>query len=303
MCKVDGLRAFRRLAGFCLLIGMACSVQAEDYSEDTRKYDHLWMNWHLYRGIDQRGGPYKFDDTYFEIEFGGRSGIVAIYGYVDILDILGSSHSDKNKQDNFFAKVSPRISLDGLFGKDLAIGPIVEWYLSFTLNAMDGDKYELDENDKVIDKNGGGQNLWVGFGADVMVPWLGKTGVDFYKRYVYDNYGASNERSWDGYVLHANWFKPLKMLDGDRMIAFQGYFDWEFDSKIPKNENAFEKAYRTDDSFQAYLGLWYHDKHWGAGYGAKLYHHMTQWKNGEVLNGKKTDSNGVGHYFNVFYRF
>ena len=30
---------------------------------------------------------------------------------------------------------------------------------------------------------------------------------------------------------------------------------------------------------------------------------MTQWKDGEVLNSRKTDTTGFAHYFNVAYKF
>ena len=30
---------------------------------------------------------------------------------------------------------------------------------------------------------------------------------------------------------------------------------------------------------------------------------MTQWKDGEVLNNKKTDTTGFDHYFNLGYKF
>ena len=31
-----------------------------------------WANLILMKGINQRGGPFAFDDTYVEFEFGGR---------------------------------------------------------------------------------------------------------------------------------------------------------------------------------------------------------------------------------------
>ncbi|MDF5997916.1 outer membrane protein OmpK [Pseudomonas aeruginosa] len=86
-------------------------------------------------------------------------------------------------------------------------------------------------------------------------------------------------------------------------MAFQGFFDYEFGSKLPDKDDAFEREYRTDNGFQAYLGLWYHTEHWKFGYGAKVYRNMTQWRDGEQLDGRRTDSSGIGHYFNVGYAF
>ena len=296
------------LLSTCLL-GLFLSpspANAEDYSEDRRKNDHHWMNWHIYRGIDQRGGPFKFDDTYMELEFGGRSGIVSLYGYVDFLDILHDSGSDKYRGDNFFAKIIPRFSLDGIFKKDFSLGPIKEWYIASTLIMADGDKISTKkEGDKevVTSRNGGLQVLWLGLGTDVEVPWFGTVGVDLMARYIADNYGASNEKSWDGYAFHLNWFKPFYTFNNGLFLAFQGYADYEFGSDMPNKKNTFEKTYRTDNSFQSYLGLWLHGEKWAAGYGAKVYDNMTQWKDGEVLDGKKTNTTGVGHYFNIAYKF
>ena len=49
----------------------------------------------------------------------------------------------------------------------------------------------------------------MGLGSDIDIPWLGVSGVNFYTRFIEENYGASNENSFDGYVAHINWFKPI----------------------------------------------------------------------------------------------
>jgi nucleoside-specific channel-forming protein len=77
--------------------------------------------------------------------------------------------------------------------------------------------------------------------------------------------------------------------------------DYEFGSKIPKT--SFEETYRTSDSLQSYYGLWLHEEKWAMGYGLKIYRNMTQWKDGQTLSGRKTDTTGLGHYFNITYKF
>ena len=141
----------------------------------------------------------------------------------------------------------------------------------------------------------------MGLGSDVEVPWFGKTGVNFYTRFIEENYGASNENSFDGYVAHINWFKPIYNFSENRFVSFQGYLDYEFGSDLDNND-----TYRTSDSLQSYLGLWLHDKKWALGYGLKAYKDMTQWKDGQKPsfgNGKETDTTGFAHYFNVAYKF
>ncbi|WP_228154274.1 outer membrane protein OmpK [Aliarcobacter cryaerophilus] len=58
-----------------------------------------------------------------------------------------------------------------------------------------------------------------------------------------------------------------------KFLSFQGYIDYEFGSKL--KEDDFEKKYRTSDSLQGYFGLYYHEKHWLAGYAIKAYRNMT----------------------------
>ena len=269
-----------------ILLGVNLNLQAKDISSITNSN---WETLHLYHGENQRGGPFAFDDTYVEFEFGGRYEWLDLYGYVDFIDALNSKGSDKHGQNNFFADIEPRVSLDYLTNTDLSYGALKELYIAF-------DFYYADEP-----TGKGLKVVWMGLGSDIDIPWLGKSGVNFYTRYIDENYGASNENSFDGYVAHINWFKPLYNFTESRFISFQGYIDYEFGSDL--DNNSFERQYRTSDSLQSYLGLWSHDKKWLVGYGLKAYKDMTQWKDGEILNGKKTDTTGFAHYFNVGYKF
>ena len=265
------------------------NIFAKDISSITNSN---WETLHLYHGENQKGGPFAFDDTYVEFEFGGRYNWLDLYGYVDFIDALNSSSSDKHGSNNFFVDIEPRISIDYLLDKDLSYGALQELFFAF-------DIYYADE------PNGNGLKvIWMGLGSDIDIPWLGKSGVNFYTRYIDENYGASNENSFDGYVAHINWFKPIYNFTQSRFISFQGYIDYEFGSDL--DNNSFERTYRTSDSLQSYLGLWLHDKKWALGYGLKAYKDMTQWKDGQKPsfgNGKETDTTGFAHYFNVAYKF
>lgn len=259
----------------------------------TNIQNYNWETLHLYKGVDQRGGPFKFRDTYLEFEFGGRYEWLDYYGYIDFLDILNDSNSDKHGKDNYFVDIEPRISIDYLTQTDLSWGILQELYFAF----------DIYYNDTAPGSDKGLKVIWMGLGSDLDLPWLGKSGVNFYTRFVEENFGASNEHSFDGYVAHINWFKPLYFFKQAQFLSFQGYVDYEFGSDMPESGNDFEQTYRTSDSFQAYLGLWLHDKKWALGYGLKAYKNMTQWKDGEIFFGQKTDTTGFGHYFNVAYKF
>lgn len=151
-----------------------------------------WANLHLYKGVNQRGGPFAFDDTYVEFEFGGRYEWLDLYGYVDFIDALNSKGSDKHGGNNFFVDIEPRISIDYLLNKDLSYGALKELFFAF-------DIYYADEPD-----GKGLKVIWMGLGSDIDIPWLGVSGVNFYTRFIEENYGASNENSFDGYVAHIN---------------------------------------------------------------------------------------------------
>lgn len=254
---------------------------------DIHADDSKWLNANLYHGKNQRGGFQKFTDSYLELEFGGRSGIVDYYGYVDFLDILNDAKSsDKYNQDNSFAKLDLRFSFDSIFKKDFALGPVKEWYLA--LEMMDGDSGAF----------GGLRVFWLGLGTDTEIPWLGLVGLNLQARHFVENFGASNEGKWDGYVFHMNWFKPLSFFSSGNFLSFQGYLDYEFDSEI-------QGVDRTKTAFQTYLGVWYHSKYYAIGYGAKLYENMNNFKHKELLagSGPVIDSTGLGHYLNITYKF
>jgi nucleoside-specific channel-forming protein len=280
------------LKTYLLFLGLfvLSNCLAVDYTGgDRHSTDFKWFQTNLFYGENQRGGPVRFDDTYLELEFGGRSGIVDYYGYVDFLDILNDSkNSQKHEGNNSFAKVDFRFSLDGIFKTDLSLGPVKEWYLAT----------EIMNSDNASEFSGGNDALrvyWVGLGTDTQLPWLGLVGLNLQARYFVENYGASNEGKWDGYVFRMNWFRPIINFESKDLISFQGYFDYEFDSDI-------EGEARSPTSFQSYIGAWYHSKHWAVGYGAKLYDNMTNFRDGKIFFGNEVDSTGVAHYFNVTYK-
>jgi len=274
-----------QLCLFLMLIFISNYSAALDYKGgDRHENDAKWMHLNLYHGADQRGGPFKFTDTYLELEFGGRSGIIDYYGYVDFLDILNDSNSDRHDGDNSFAKVSLRFSMDALFKKDLDLEPVKEWYIAT----------------EYIDSDNALRVFWLGLGTDVELPWFGLVGFNVQARYFAENFGAPNEERFDGIVAHINWFKPFHFF-GDSFLSFQGYADYEFFSKLNDGSSSFY----SDDSFQTYIGLWFHSKRYAAGYGAKFYKNMTQFKDGASFfpGGPKFDTTGLGHYFNVTYKF
>ncbi len=120
----------KSLLALGLMAATSAPVMAADYSDgDIHKNDYKWMQFNLMAAIDELPGESSHD--YLEMEFGGRSGIFDLYGYVDIFNLLSNPSSDKaNSQAKMFMKFAPRMSLDAVTGKDLSFGPVQELYVA-----------------------------------------------------------------------------------------------------------------------------------------------------------------------------
>ena len=258
-----------------LLAASATPALAADYSGDIHKNDYKWMQFNVMHTIDQRPfttGAEDYNDTYFEMEFGGRSGLFDLYGYVDVFDIFDSRHSDKHKGQNLFMKFAPRMSLDALTGKDLSFGPVQEVYIASLNNIGDNQMENM-----------------IGLGADVQVPWFGKVGMNLYARHATENqFFTEEEGDWNGYWFAMNWFKPFYTFSNGSFVAYQGYLDHLFDAKDT-----------STDGTAMFNGLYWHSDRYAVGYGLKYFNDIYGIQNGSY--GLKTT--GFGHYFSVTYKF
>ncbi|WP_428619219.1 outer membrane protein OmpK, partial [Shewanella sp.] len=192
---------------------MSGNAFAADRS-DIYATDYKWMQFNAMYAIDEHpiGGD-SAHHNYLEMEFGGRKGIVDLYGYVDVFNLGNESSGDKasgSGASKMFMKFAPRFSLDAITGTDLSFGPVQELYFS-TLFNWGGGAIGEDVN----------ATFW-GIGADVNVPWLGKTGMNLYAHY------DLNAKEWNGYQFSMNWFKPFHFFDNKSFLSFQGYIDWQF---------------------------------------------------------------------------
>lgn len=268
-----------------LLAAAATPAFAADYSGDIHKNDYKWMQFNVMHTIDQR--PFTtadedYNDTYLEMEFGGRSGIFDLYGYVDVFDIFDTKHSDKHGGQNLFMKFAPRMSLDALTGKDLSFGPVQELYVASVNSMADGQM----ENQ-------------IGLGADVMVPWFGKMSMNLYARYSNENqFFEEEENSWNGYQFSMNWFKPFHTFGNGSFMAYQGYLDYQFDL------DTHNRTDRTSDNLGTFHGIYWHSDRYAVGYGLKYFMDAYGTKDDSAsFNGSPWKSSGFSHYFAVTYKF
>lgn len=111
--------------------GETLSPEASPPKEGAYLSDWYNQDLTLIGSKDISFGPQPADDIYLEYEYFGRKGPFELYGYVDIPKIfnIGNSH-DKGVWDHgspVFMEHEPRISIDYLAGRSLAIGPFKEW--------------------------------------------------------------------------------------------------------------------------------------------------------------------------------
>jgi nucleoside-specific channel-forming protein len=245
-------------------------VSAADYSDDIHKNDYSWSQFNLMYAINELPG--ESDHDYLEMEFGGRSGIFDLYGYVDVFNLTSDPDSDKAGKEKIFMKFAPRMSLDAVTGKDLSFGPVQELYVA-TLMEWGG--------------NSGVNTQKIGLGSDVMVPWFGKIGLNLYGTY------DSNKKDWNGGQISTNWFKPFYFFENGSFVSYQGYIDYQFGMD---DENT---ALSTTNGGAMFNGLYWHSDRFAVGYGLKAYKDVYGLKDGG-LAGK---TSGVGHYLSVTYKF
>ncbi len=261
---------------------------ATDYGDDIHKNDYKWLQFNAMYSVGERPVPTSDGNNnhhnYLEMEFGGRSGIVDLYGYVDIFNLGNetSENGDKNPgsgTSKLFMKFAPRLSLDAITGKDLSFGPVQELYFA-TLFNWDG-----------LNGEGVNTSFW-GLGADVMVPWLGKTGMNLYAHY------NLNTKEWNGYQFSANWFKPFVNFDNGSFLAFQGYLDWQFGADSTYTDTGSQIL--TSQGGNIFFGLYWHSDRYALGYGLKGFKDVYLLADNGATG---LDSTGWSHYFSATYKF
>jgi nucleoside-specific channel-forming protein len=258
---------------------------------DLHGTDYKWMQFNAMYSIGEKpDNPATGDQhNYLEMEFGGRSGVFDLYGYVDVFNLANqsSSNGDKNPgsgTSKIFMKFAPRVSIDALTGKDLSFGPVQEVYFS-TLFNWDG-----------LNGEGVNSSFW-GVGADVNVPWLGKTGMNLYGFY------DLNAKEWNGYQFSANWFKPFYFFDNKSFLSFQGYIDYQFgadEAYWPAVENGPLVKGKSTNGGNVFFGLYWHSDRYALGYGLKGFKDVYLLTDDGATG---LESTGWSHYLSATYKF
>lgn len=188
-------------------------------------------------------------------------------------------------------EIEPRFSIDKLTGTSLAFGPFKEWY--FANNYI----YDMGRN------SDSRQNTWyMGLGTDIDTHSDVGLSLNVYAKYQWENYGAANENSWDGYRFKVKYFVPITTLWGGN-LGYVGFtnFDWGSDLRDKGGSS------RTSNSIASshILSLGY--DHWHFSAVARYFHNGGQWADGQELNfGNgpfEVKSTGWGYYLVAGYNF
>lgn len=266
---------------------------AADYSDGLHKNDDKWMPFNMVYSINEKPSIVdNLEHDYLELEFGGSSGIVDLYGYVDVFNLANTDSSDSDKTDGaskIFMKLSPRFSLDAMTGEDLSFGPVQEVYIATLFNWGGGGITGVDGDGNSI--SGDVNNSFWGLGSDVMVPWFGKVGMNLYGLY------DLNLKDWNGYQFSMNWFKPFVTFDDNSFIAYQGYVDYQF--AVDANDVIFVPT--TAHGGVMFNGIYWHSDRYSLGYGMKIYNDVYTVKDGAGV--LELESTGFSHYFAAIYKF
>ncbi|QUM79441.1 outer membrane protein OmpK [Moritella sp. 5] len=284
---------YKLLSLIAALMIFSNSTVAADYSDGLHKKDYRWIQFNMMYAISEKPSVEDhLDHDYLEVEFGGRSGIVDLYGYVDVFNLANtdSRHSDKtNNKSKIFMKLSPRFSLDAMTGKDLSFGPVQEVYVATLFNWAGGGITGVDNDGKTI--IGDVNNSFWGLGIDVSVAWFGTVGINLYGLY------DLNTKDWNGYQFSMNWFKPFVTFGNGSFIAYQGYVDYQFGADAVKDLD----VPKTTHGGVMFNGIYWHSERYALGYGVKIYNDVYTIEDGGGLTA--LDSSGFAHYFAAIYKF
>ncbi|WP_082890389.1 nucleoside-specific channel-forming protein Tsx [Halotalea alkalilenta] len=274
--------------------GETLSYQATDDSRSPYLSDWLNQAVNVVGSGHTRFGPQKVDDLYLEYEFFGRKGPLDVYGYIDFPKFFGIGNAaDSGIWDDgspMFLEVEPRLSIDEMTGRKLGFGPFNEFYIASNYIFDWGHNSDNRQN-----------TLFLGLGTDIDTGTKLGLSANIYARYQWENYGAENENSWDGYRFKIKYFYPLADLWGGS-LNWIGFANYDFGSDLGD-----ESPIRTNNSLAAtnILSLGY--THWQFSAVARYWHNGGQWKDGTQLDFGdgpfRVSSNGWGYYLIAGYKF
>jgi nucleoside-specific channel-forming protein len=144
--------------------------------------------------------------------------------------------------------------------------------------------------------------LYSGFGTDIDTHSRVNLSANLYGRYQWENYGASNEYSWDGYRAQLKYIVPISSFSNGASLTYIGFTNFDFGSDMHKDNPA-----RTANATVATNVLLYSFTHLRFTLVGRYFHNGGNWEDGSELNFGDGDfrarSNGWGYYAGIGYQF
>jgi len=223
-----------------LLSLIPCFVFAADYTDgDVRKHDNTYINLNLFHAMNlPNPGGETYEDTYLEVEGGGRSGVLDFYFFADVNHILLQGRHDNNPGE-FFVKIQPRLSIDGMTRSDLAFGPVKEWFVA------------------TMFKGGNGfERYYAGIGTDLKVPGFDLLNINFYAM---SQHVEEDSLDFGGVTIAPNWYTVLHHFSENTYLTYQGWMEYSFGNAYAARES----DVGTHVEFQMFNGFYtYFMKHY-----------------------------------------
>ena len=222
--------------------------------------DFTWAQMNLYQGVNLANGwGDTSNDTYFEVEGGGRTGILDFYYFFDVNHVLGLGDNAVTGDDtngytrnagDFFTKISPRFSLGKLIP---AFGPVKELYLATRYKGFDG-----------------GDDYAVGIGSDLKIPFFNMFSANLYHVMQSSNDGKDASFENAGFVFSINWYTKVYQFNKKFNLTYQGWSDYGFANKFSDDMG----TPHTADEFQMFNGFFWNFDKWSISTSVKLHHHF-----------------------------
>lgn len=219
-----------------------------------------------------------------------------MYGYIDVPKILDIGNRNDSgvwdKGSPLFMEHEPRISIDELIGRKLGFGLFKEFYIAFDWI------YDLGH-----DKSGRANTLYSGLGTDIDTHSPVNLSANLYVRRQWENYGAANENSWDGYRAQLKYIVPLGHYSNGASLTYVGFTNFDFGSDLHDQAGPARTANATVAT-NVFLYSFTHLRFMAVG---RYFHNGGNWKDGTELNFGdgpfEARSNGWGYYFGIGYQF
>lgn len=285
------MKTTKLIAG-CLFTLTLGTANAQSHVDSPRYLSDWWhQSLNVVGSYHTRFGPLQNNDLYLEYEAFAHKNWFDFYGYIDVPKAFGAGNGndvglwDKGKGSPLFMEIEPRFSIDKLSNTALGFGPFKEWY--FANNYI----YDMGPNST------NRQSTWyMGLGTDIDTHSPFNLSMNIYAKYQWQNYGADNQNSWDGYRFKVKYSLPLTQFLGGQLtyIGFTNV-DWGSDLK--------QSAGRTSNAIASSHILALNYDHWHYSLVARYFYHGGQWETNPNITHLGGQNTGWGYYAIAGYSF